>query len=761
MGAGLVVASRPRASRSFGAAVDALLLTAVVVIPARAVASVSLDHTLPFGALVWISLAALAAGTLAASSGLKDWTIQLFGSVLGFVGVVYFIARNVPGMPADAGLSERVAEIGLEVVRWYQTVASGNQATNNLLFLFLLSLVAWTIGFFSAWAVFRERSAWWPVTVSAISLTLVLATFPNLYPYMIVELIAAMLLIGRMNLEAREAVWQAHGIRLAGGVGGRAFRSSVALSVALVALAWLAPTALASKPLSESLGQTQGPWRDAQTEFNRLFGGLQARSEASLSGFGRVMTFHGSFHLADTPVLKVEAPQPEYWRAVVFDQYTGHGWLSSDPLDQRTLAPGDDVLKTPDVAREDLTQVVTVLAPRGNLLVGASQPSLFDRPVSAQAYGATAVGDGVDLVSVASEKPIEADTQYTVVSRVSAASAPELRQAGRDYPAAIRARYVSLPPIPERVRRLAQQTTAGASNPYDQSVAVETYLRAIPYSLDLPNPPPDRDGVDFFLFDSRTGYCDYFASAMAVMLRTQGIPARVVSGYATGARQSDGSFLVKDSDSHTWVEVFFPRYGWIPFEPSGGWPRFPRGAGAGARATASPVARPVTPTPAPAAAQARSSTQQGTPTPAPTPTTVGGVNPATTASKRAIDLRPLLPLLVFLGVLAGLATLAWYLWERDLRGLPPAVVAYAKMTRLATLLGFGPRRSETPVEYGQALAGAVPEAGSNVARIAHDYTRYRFGRHDSEPGRPSPAGPRPWRLVRNALLRRLGRLSRA
>lgn len=733
----------------------------MVLIPARAVAVVSLDRSLPFGALVWISLAALALGTLAATSGLTDWAIQLFGSFFGFVGVLYFIARNVPGVPVDAGLSRRVAEIGLEILRWYQTVASGNQATNNLLFLLLLSLVAWTIGFFSAWAVFHERSAWWPVTVCAISLTLVLATFPNLYPYMIVELIAAMLLIGRMNLEARQVIWREHGIRLAGGVGGRAFRSSVALSVALVALAWLAPTALASKPLSESLGQSPGPWRDAQTQFNRLFGGLQARSEASLSGFGRVLTFHGSFHLADTPVLKIEASRPEYWRAVVFDQYTGHGWLSSDPLDQRTIAPGDDVLKTSDAARQDLTQVVTVLTPRGNLLVGASQPSLFDRMVSAQAYGAAAVGDGVDLVSVASEQPIEADARYTVVSQVSAASAPALRQAGSGYPASIRARYLSLPRIPDRVRQLAQQITAASPNPYDKAVAIETYLRAIPYSLSLPTPPPERDGVDFFLFDSRVGYCDYFASAMAVMLRSQGIPARVVSGYATGARQSDGSFLVKDSDSHTWVEVFFPRYGWIPFEPSGGWPRFPRGVGAGVRATPSLEARPVTPTPVSVAAQPRSASQSGTPSPSPSPTSVAGLNPAGRPSKPSLDFRPLFPLLVVLGVLAGLAALAWYFWERDLRGLPPTVVAYAKMTRLAALLGFAPRPSETPVEYGKALADAVPEAGSNVARIAQDYTRYRFGRHDPDHERAAPAGPRLWRLVRNALLRRLGRLTRA
>lgn len=750
-------------------ALDGILLAAVVLAPARAVDAASLDRSLPFDALVWIALAALGCGILAARSGLKDWLVQSIGTLVGFAGVIYVIAQSIPGMPDDASFGDRLAELGIEGIKWYQTVASGSQATDNLLFLMLLSLVAWTIGFFSAWAVFHERSAWWPVTVSATSLTLVLATFPTLAGYMVVELVAAMLLIGRMNLETRQVVWNARGFRQMSGVPGKALRSSLALAVVLIALAWFAPTALASKPLSESFGESHDPWRQAQTEFNQLFGGLQAQNEAALSGFGRAMTLHGSFHLADTPVLSIQSDRPEYWRAVVFDQYTGHGWLSSDPIDQRTLPPGAGLLNTQDRERADLTQVVNVLSPRGNVLVGASQPYAFDRLVSAQAFGNEGPADGVDLVSVFAARPVEPNARYTVESSVSVASAAELRGADQNYPGSVRQRYLSLPPIPDRVRLLAQSLTVGASNPYDKAVAVETYLRSIPYSLDLPAPPPNQDAVDYFLFDARTGYCDYFASSMVVMLRSEGVPARVVSGYATGERQADGSFLVKDSDSHTWVEVYFPPYGWVPFEPSGGWPRFERGTGSAGLATpqGGSSGNPSTPTPAPPnQAQSSSQSQSGaTPTPTPSPTPAPGVNPTNPPSRPRVDFRPVLPILAILGLLAGLVFLAWYLWERDLKGLPPTVVAYAKMTRLAALLGFGPRRSETPGEYGTALASALPEASPSVTRIAGDYARYRFAYRDPyhfahrDPASADRA-PQLWRLVRNALLKRLGRLRR-
>ncbi len=740
-------------SNLLGEATNALLLSLVVLPPAWAIGVIHLDPTLPFGALTWIVVAALLVGIFLASTGWPGEVVHPLATLAGVAGVLDLVARVVPNVSADATFGERLNEIGAELISWFRVVVGGGQATNNLLFLLLLGLIAWIIAYFGAWAVFRERSAWWPVTVSATALTLILATFPNLYGYMVIQLIAALLLVGRINLQSRQRDWTSLGLRQAGGLAGRAFRASLALAVALVLLTWVAPTALASRSFSQAIGRADRPWEAAQTEFNRLFGGLQAENEASLSGFSRSLALHGSFHLADTPVLRITAPKPQYWRVIVFDQYTGQGWVSSDPIDQRTLPPGSDVLRPADLRRTDFAQQVTVLAARGSYLVGASQPAIFDRAVHAQAYP-DAPNRSVDLVAALSTAPLEPNSHYAVVSKVSEASVSDLRAANRAYPAEVRQRYLTLPTIPSRVRQLAQQITDPAPTPYDKAVAVETYLRALPYSLDIPAPPPDRDGVDYFLFDVQTGYCDYFASAMAVMLRSVGIPARVVSGYAPGQRQDDGSFLIKDSDSHSWTEAYFPPYGWIPFEPSGGWPRFQRGNGSSSSG-ATPTSQPT-----PQAQAAAGSQAQVTPTPTPSPTPRPGEVPPVpmpVSQLSSLDLRPLLPILAVLGLLAALVLLLWYLWEKDLKGLPPTVVAYVKMTRLAGLLGFGLRPSDTPHEYGEALASAVPEAGSSANRIASDYASYRFGhRLPDSADRPLQL----WRFVRNALLRRIGRLRR-
>jgi len=148
-----------------------------------------------------------------------------------------------------------------------------------------------------------------------------------------------------------------------------------------------------------------------------------------------------------------------------------------------------------------------------------------------------------------------------------------LQATSRDYPDWIRQRYLHLPEqIPNRVLTLARDLTATAPTPYDRAKAIENHLRAFPYNLDLPA-PPKQDIVDYFLFDLRQGYCDYYASSMVVLARAAGIPARLAVGYASGTYDAEnGRYLVTEADAHSWPELYFPEYGWIPFEPTAAQP---------------------------------------------------------------------------------------------------------------------------------------------------------------------------------------------
>lgn len=166
---------------------------------------------------------------------------------------------------------------------------------------------------------------------------------------------------------------------------------------------------------------------------------------------------------------------------------------------------------------------------------------------------------------------LESSDSYEIATSVSYATAEELRQAGQEYPTWVRDRYLSLPStLPTRVKELARELTAHAPTPYDKVEAIAQYLQTIPYTLEIEPPPSDGDGVDYFLFALKKGYCDYFASAMTVMLRAVGVPARLAVGHAPGEKTGDDAYLVRDSDSHAWSEVYFPLYGWIPFEATPG-----------------------------------------------------------------------------------------------------------------------------------------------------------------------------------------------
>ena len=158
---------------------------------------------------------------------------------------------------------------------------------------------------------------------------------------------------------------------------------------------------------------------------------------------------------------------------------------------------------------------------------------------------------------------------YQAVSDIEMPSPGELRRASSDVPAEIARQYLQLPALDPRVPRLAREISAGGATAYDKASAIEDYLgKHYGYTLQLANSPP-RDPVAYFLFDRKAGHCEYFASSMALMLRTLGIPARVVNGFRGGEFNSiTGSYIVRARDAHSWVEAYFAPYGWITFDPT-------------------------------------------------------------------------------------------------------------------------------------------------------------------------------------------------
>jgi transglutaminase-like putative cysteine protease len=162
-----------------------------------------------------------------------------------------------------------------------------------------------------------------------------------------------------------------------------------------------------------------------------------------------------------------------------------------------------------------------------------------------------------------------ATIRYEGFSSLPAILPAKLRMAGSVYPAEIFNTYLQLPPLDPRIPELAKRVTSGAGTPYDKTIAIESYLRrSFSYTLTLTGKPGD-DPLPHFLFETRAGHCEYFASAMAVILRTLGIPTREVNGFLPGEYNDlGGDYIVRASDAHSWVEVYFPGTGWLTFDPT-------------------------------------------------------------------------------------------------------------------------------------------------------------------------------------------------
>lgn len=348
-----------------------------------------------------------------------------------------------------------------------------------------------------------------------------------------------------------------------------------------------------------------------------------------------------------------------------------------------------------------------------------------------------------DIEAVFVDERMVAGDQYRVLGQQSIADGDALAEAGIAYPEWLASRYLEIPDaVTQRTRSLAETVVieAGAETPFDQAWAIQEYLQtSFAYELNPPVGENGEDIVDYFLFESKVGRCEQYASAMVVMLRTLDIPSRLVSGYRSSDEvNDDGQYVFREEQAHTWVEVYFPSYGWIPFEPTAGQDRFDY------QSDEEPES---TPEPEPEVAQA-------TPTPPPTvdvtPTPVAGATPpappALVAPDRDSGSQTWI-LIVTVGVILALGGAFLLFGRRTPRGYLPVAGIYASLLRLGARLGVRSTSSTTPQEFGTALSRALPKAGPSIATIVDAYHWEQFGppaEREARLGRAREA----WRLVR-------------
>lgn len=341
---------------------------------------------------------------------------------------------------------------------------------------------------------------------------------------------------------------------------GRRARRPVAGPVAIAAVVALGLSLLT--PFS-SASETVTQWAESRgLDPSGVTSGTRSstnsgRASGPGSYTGGVLDMRMRGELPATPLLRVDDPRPRLWRAAVYGSYTGTSWvpaLSRDPVQLPYEAPADAAAAATDVVTaERLSRRDTSVYAPGDITALSAEDV------------AMGIDNGNGTMSTA-----PGTTRYTAdiapvrtLDEATAALQPDDGSNGF---------WTTLPDtVPERVRALGLELSAGSTDPRDKARAIEAYLAAnATYRLDSPVPARGEDAVDVFLFRDKVGFCEQFAAAETVLLRSAGVPARVVTGLAYGEALPGGGLEFKGKNLHAWVELWVPGTGWVSSDPTAG-----------------------------------------------------------------------------------------------------------------------------------------------------------------------------------------------
>ncbi len=730
----------------------------IVLALAALILPFSFDETmwLPQGYRLFApALIAVAIGAILARTPFPLWFSMIFGSILGLEYSINWVADVMPRaeiiwrdlqvlfpwlkalllgqwpepITPFSGSLQHVAraleDMWERLVDWWAVLQLGQSSLDTTALKLGAVFLVWFCALWAALYLIKARKpiiALLPIGISTI-INAAYTGLGSVFVYIFFALFLVAMFWNRIiTLESR---WNARGLDVALSVRERSVNSSVTIIVLLLGISLLMPVATWHRAVDYFWNHYGDTFESFYDNLDRAFAGrnpLPTVVATGPEGLGSHSVYSAPVFQNDRMLLvRTSDPIPHvdeeelayeeslqdyvigqlpkrYWRERTYDIYTGRGWDTSEVVTE--LWGADDTWVEIDYPTEIVTQTYTLLAYSSEYGLGVNAMASVDEPYT------VLLRDEGDMAAYS----IEA-TRYTVTSLVATPAREDLIAAEEDYPDWITAQYLQLPEeLPERVIERAQEIVdhAGATTRYEKARAIEAYLRQYQYNLDVEPVPYGEDLVDYFLFETQEGFCDYSASAMVVMLRAVGVAARYVSGYNQG--QFDvlrGAWLVMDYNAHAWPEVYFPGIGWVEFEPTPSQNVFDRSS------------------------EEAEETEDIEVLPLPLSTPI--------EPDQDVTLPQLWWLIIpILGT--GLFLLMRPKGDERVRFVSPEVEVtsiYRKMVRLSRWIGFGPVSSETPREFVASLGPALERRARFAKGSANDVNTigqaYEMAAYEKDP----------------------------
>lgn len=704
--------------------------------------------------LPWAASLGVAWGLLSAKIGWSRWLAHLLGAVAAALILPLIVGSIlVPGGGNSVVWFQATA--GSVVDAYLDLTYRGLVYTTQIgHFLLVLGILCWATGQFAAYAVFHHRRPASAVVLVGAGLVANMAlTIRDQLPYLIVCSLAGLFLLIRSHAYDERALWARHRIGDTRALGGRYLRAGTLFVAGSVTAALLLTAGASSAPLAGLWNGADQRLIAAGRELQRVFRAGGPGTRVQSVDFGASAPITGSWTTDSTPVLRIKVPDDGryYWRAVTYDHFDGRSW-SWTAAQAATVAARAVVLAgTADdpralKARREVTFEVTELGLDPQAVFAPDAPLAVNVGTSVTTIAAPAAADGSATQASANPSSNDAAVATTYFAGIAAAAssyqvtalvpidgvadpahgltANKLRVADAAYPPTVRQLYLQLdagtvgPATRGLLAEILAKHPEARRNPYDLARAITTYLVSeggFNYQTDVTGVSCGSAGPVECFAGHRVGYCEYYASTMAVLLRLEGVPARLAEGFLPGPRDATGQEVIRKSNSHAWVEVYFPGYGWVQFDPTGG------GVGQDRPLPAGPVVAPAPATPRPSPGD-QGPDQRPRPRPDASPGGSAGVG-ATSSSGGA---GPLIATTLLLGLMVGF--LAWRTGRRGSPGPVEPESAYRGVVRLARRLGFAPSPSQTAYEYARALGEILPNARLDLQTVARAKVEVAYGR---------------------------------
>ncbi len=482
--------------------------------------------------------------------------------------------------PGDVALLERLTSVGGRLLFSVDQFFQREIVEDTLLFVAFISTVVWFISLASAYWWARHENYLAAALPGGI-FTLIIHLYDPFFSRRIwalgIYILLALFLLGRKYYLENCETWRIRRIFQMQGTSFDLMRGMAITATLMIFLAWTVPASAAGwQSAIRSWNRFTRPWREVQEWLSTAVESLEAPAVRGSDDFyGSQLDLGAGNPLADTILFTVKVdrmrdrPPRLYWRGYVYDTYANRQWVNTYAgTDEHS--PDLDALLIPDPAGRIPARVTVTTQIKQALLYMPPQPVWVSRPGKIKAI--TVADEKHDLAAWYADPRLSPGEQFQAQVALTNPSIQNLQAAGTDYPAWVAERYLQLPEdFSPRVRALAAGIAASQPTPYDRATAVTRYLRSeLEYANPLPAPPPENaDPLEWTLFESKQAFCNYYATAEVLMLRSLGVPARLAVGFAEGEFDDPDLYHVRSLDAHAWPEVYFPGIGWVEFEPTG------------------------------------------------------------------------------------------------------------------------------------------------------------------------------------------------